>query len=257
MSEQPADSCIIKHFQSYTNIDDKDQQLLLSLEKGPQEWSKNAILWQQGDKSDSFFTLNKGWACSFRDMEDGSRQVLDVFVPGDIIGLREFAFQTRITSVVLLTDAVLCSFPRQHLDSIFASSLTLCNLMFMIIARDQAILLERLVNLGRRTAREKLAHFLVELAHRLGRTNALVEKHLSLPLTQNILADALGLTSVHINRTLQDFRQEGLLNTGNCHLELLNIKGLAEVAGFDAFYLETSVFSQPAKSGCSMQEELS
>ena len=241
MSEHPEDSCIVKHFKSYANLDHEDQRLLRSLEEGPRKWPKNSILWQQGDTSDSFCTIRKGWACSFRDMADGTRQVLDVYVPGDIIGLREFSFQTRITSVVMLNDAVLCSFPRKHLDSIFASSLMLCNLMFMIISRDQAILLERLVNLGRRSAREKLAHFLVELSYRLRRTNANVENHLSIPLTQNILGDALGLSAVHVNRTFQEFKQEGLMNTGNHHLELLDIKGLEAVAGFDAFYLEPSI----------------
>lgn len=245
MSWHPHDSCIIRHFQSYEDIDKENQQLLRSLEEGPQRWPKHSVLWQQGDKSDSFYTLTKGWACSFRDMEDGTRQVLDVFVPGDIIGLREFGFQTRITSVIMLTDGVLCSFPRHHLDSVFARSLVLCNLMFMIISRDQAILLERLVNLGRRSAREKLAHFLVELSYRLQRTNVDVENCLSLPLSQNILADALGLTVVHVNRTLQDFRQEGLVSTGNSHLELQDIRGLEEIAGFDAFYLGPTIYGSP------------
>lgn len=241
MSKHPDDSCIVKHFQSYANLDEKDQQLLLSLEEGPQEWPKNSVLWEQGDIADCFYTISKGWACSFRDMEDGTRQVLDVYVPGDIVGLREFSFQTRITSVVMLSHVVLCSFPRDHLDAVFSRSLVLCNLMFMIISRDQAILLERLVNLGRRSARVKLAHFLVELSYRLRRTNSYVENHLSLPLTQSLLGDALGLSAVHVSRTFQEFRQEGLLSTGNSHLELLDIKGLEAVAGFDAFYLAPTI----------------
>ncbi|PXX91630.1 Crp/Fnr family transcriptional regulator [Marinobacter vulgaris] len=241
MSNDSDDSCIVKHFESYAELDENSQQLLLSLEEGPEKWPKNTILWQQGDQSDSFYTLSKGWACSFRDLEDGTRQVLDVYVPGDIVGLREFSFRKRITSVVMLSDAELCAFPRHHLDHIFSSSLVLCSVMFMITSRDQAILLERLVNLGRRSAREKLAHFLVELSYRLLRTNAFVENHLSLPLSQSVLADALGLSAVHVSRTFQEFRQEGLLNTGNAHLELLDINGLQSVAGFDEFYLESPI----------------
>lgn len=241
MSNDPDDSCIVKHFESYAALDENSQQLLLSLEEGPEKWPKNTILWQQGDRSDSFYTLSKGWACSFRDLEDGTRQILDVYVPGDIVGLREFSFRKRITSVVMLSDAELCAFPRHHLDHIFSSSLVLCSVMFMITSRDQAILLERLVNLGRRSAREKLAHFLVELSYRLLRTNAFVENHLSLPLSQSVLADALGLSAVHVSRTFQEFRQEGLLDTGNSHLELLDIKGLESVAGFDDFYLESPI----------------
>lgn len=246
MSNDPDDSCIVKHFASYGDLDRKDQQFLLSLEEGPREWSKDSILWQQGEESDCFYTLSKGWACSFRELEDGSRQVLDVYVPGDIVGLREFSFQKRITNVIMLSDGELCAFPRRHLDYIFSSSLLLCNIMFMITARDQAILLERLVNLGRRSAREKLAHFLVEVSYRLLRTNAWVENHLSLPLSQSILADALGLSTVHVSRTFKEFRQEGLLETGNSHLELLDIKGLEAVAGFDRFYLESPINKSPS-----------
>lgn len=245
MSSYSGDSCIVKHFESYGELGEKDWRLLLSLEEGPREWPKNTILWHQGDGSDRFYTLSKGWACSYRELEDGSRQVLDVYVPGDIVGLREFAFQKRITSVMLLSDAELCAFPKSHLAQVFSSSLALSSTMFMIAARDQAILLERLVNLGRRSAREKLAHFLVEVSYRLQRTNARVENHLSLPLSQTVLADALGLSSVHVSRTFQEFRQEGLLQTGNSNLELLDIQGLEAVADFDEFYLDHTMGDRP------------
>ncbi|SFR53780.1 cAMP-binding domain of CRP or a regulatory subunit of cAMP-dependent protein kinases [Marinobacter daqiaonensis] len=241
MSSGVGESCIVRHFESYAELSEKDRRLLLSLEDGPRTWTKNAIIWSQGDESDGFYTIRKGWVCAFRDLQDGTRQVLDVYVPGDIVGLREFAFQTRISSMIALSDAELCPFPKSHLAQVFASSVTLCSTIFMITARDQAILLERLVNLGRRSAREKLAHFLVEISHRLQRTNAQVENHLSLPLSQGVLADALGLSAVHVSRTFQEFRTEGLLETGNSHVVLLDIEGLETVAGFDGCYLEQPV----------------
>ncbi|SFR53809.1 transcriptional regulator, Crp/Fnr family [Marinobacter daqiaonensis] len=240
MTNNSDESCIVRHIKSYGEIDQKDEGLLLSLEDGPCEWSKNAILWNQGEESDCFYTLKKGWVCAFRDLEDGSRQVLDIYVPGDIVGLREFAFQKRITSVVVLREAELCAFPKSHLAEIFSRSRTLSSIFFMITARDQAVLLERLVNLGRRSAREKLAHFLAEISHRLQRTNAQVESHLSLPLSQGVLADALGLSAVHVSRTFREFRLEGLVSTDNAHVKLLDIKGLEAVAGFDDFYLEST-----------------
>lgn len=248
MSNSYDHSCIIKHFESYGDLNDKDRDLLLSLEEGPREWPKNTVLWRRGDPSDCFYTISQGWACSYRELEDGSRQVLDVYVPGDIVGLREFSFRRRITSVIMLNDAELCAFPKSHLAEVFSRSLLLCSIMFMITARDQAFLLERLVNLGRRSAREKLAHFLVEVSHRLQRTNAQVENHLSLPLTQNLLADALGLSAVHVSRTFQDFRREGLLETGNSWLELRDIKALEEVAGFEEFYMDEPLGGPPFRS---------
>lgn len=236
-------SCIVKHFQHYASISVAEQNLLGSLEKSPKEYSKNSYLWCQGDPSEEFYSVKKGWAYSFRDMEDGARQVLDVYVPGDIIGLRDFGFQRRVSGLRLLTNGVLCAFPKARLTEVFAESLLLCNIFFMIAARDQAILVERLVNLGRRSAREKLAHFLVEMARRLEKTNTQATNHIHLPLTQTLLADALGLSVVHVNRTFHELKEENLVESPNSGIKLLDIEGLREVARFDPSYLEEDLDS--------------
>lgn len=234
-------SCIIKHFENYSPLTESDRTLLASLEKSPRAYAKNSILWEQGEPSRHFYTVSKGWAYAYRNMHDGTRQVLDIYVPGDIVGLREFAFSHRITGLALLSDAELCAFPKTRLTDVFSHSLLLCNIFFMIAARDQAILLERLVNLGRRSAREKVAHFLVEIAERLTKTNVDITGNLRLPLPQVLLADALGLSVVHINRTLKELKSDGLLLPTNGGVELLNIKALEEVAGFDSGYLEEDI----------------
>lgn len=234
-------SCIIRHFEHYAALSEEEKDLLGSLEKSPREFKKNHEVWQQGSDSSHFYTVRRGWACSYRDMEDGSRQVLDLYVPGDIIGLREFAFRRRITNLKVLSDAELCAFPKRRLGEVFAASNLLCNLFFMISARDQAILLERLINLGRRSAREKLAHFLLEMAHRLDKTCADIDNCNYLPLTQVVLADALGLSSVHVNRTLQEMRQQEFLSLSPSGIEILDRDGLLDIAGFDPEYLQEDV----------------
>ncbi|WP_148863713.1 Crp/Fnr family transcriptional regulator [Marinobacter fonticola] len=234
-------SCIIKHFEHYSPLTDDDKVLLDSLEKSPKEYRKNTSVWLQGEPSNHFYTVSQGWAYSYRNMEDGSRQILDVYVPGDVVGLREFAFNKRITGLMVMSDAVLCAFPKSRLTEVFAESLLLCSIFFMISAADQAILLERLVNLGRRSARQKLAHFLLEISKRLEKTNIDVTNHLQLPLTQTILADALGLSAVHVNRVFKELREEKLVGQINGNIKLLNVAGLREVAGFDGTYLEENI----------------
>jgi len=233
-------SCIVKHFEHYAVVSEAERELLDSLERSPKSYPKNYYLWSHGDPAEEFYSVKKGWAYSFRDLKDGTRQVLDVYVPGDIIGLRDFAFQRRITGLRLLTNGVLCAFPKTRLTEVFAESLLLCNIFFMIASRDQAILVERLVNLGRRSAREKLAHFLVEIARRLEKTNLQVANYLHLPLTQTLLADALGLSVVHVNRTFHELKEENLVDS-NTGIELLDIEGLKSVAGFDPEYLEEDI----------------
>lgn len=234
-------SCIVKHFQYYASISEAEQDLLASLEKNPKSYLKNSYLWHQGDASECFYSLKKGWVCSYREMEDGSRQVLDVYVPGDVIGLRDFAFQRRVSGLRLLTDGELCAFPKTRLSEVFAESLLLCNIFFMIASRDQSILVKRLVNLGRRSAREKIAHFLVEMARRLEKTNIQIANYLHLPLTQTLLADALGLSVVHVNRVFHELKEEKLVDSPSSGIMLLDIEGLRRVAGFDPSYLEEDI----------------
>lgn len=234
-------SCIIRHFQNYAELSQDEQELLDSLEKSPKAFSRNTVLWEQGQQLDHFYTVRSGWACSYRNMEDGSRQVLDIYVPGDIVGLREFAFQRRIANLQAISEATLCPFPKHRLSEVFEQSQKLCNLFFLISARDQAILVERLINLGRRSAREKLAHFLLEMAYRLDKACADIYDCNHLPLTQVVIADALGLSTVHLNRTLQELKQEGLVTLGPDGINLLDREGLIKVAGFDPEYLSEDV----------------
>ena len=234
-------SCIIRHFQHYAELSQKDHNLLTSLEKSPRTFNRNTVLWEQGDKSDHFYTVREGWACTYRNMEDGSRQVLDIYVPGDVIGLREFAFRRRISNLLVISNASLCPFPKSRLSEVFESSRLLCNLFFMISARDQAILVERLINLGRRSAREKVAHFLLEMGHRLDKACIDVYDCNHLPLTQVLLADALGLSTVHINRTLSELKQENRVSMGPDGINILDRDGLVEVAGFDPEYLQEDI----------------
>lgn len=236
-------SCIIRHFEHYAELDQRDRELLDSLEKSPREFTRGTVIWQQGTESEHFYTVSSGWACSFRTMEDGSRQVLDLYVPGDIVGLREFAFRRRVSNLLTATNATLCPFPKHRLTDVFATSRLLCNLFFLIAARDQAILVERLINLGRRSAREKVAHFLLEMAHRLDKACVDVDDCNHLPLTQVVLADALGLSTVHVNRTLNELKQERLTTLGPDGITLLDRNGLQDVAGFDPEYLEEDVTS--------------
>lgn len=234
-------SCIIKHFEFYSPLTDQDKKLLDSLEKAPRCVVKNESVWQEGASTEHFYTVRKGWVYAYRNMEDGTRQVLDIYVPGDIVGLREFAFRKRISGLTALTDAEICPFPKKRMIDVFSQSLLLCNIFFMIASRDQAILLERLVNLGRRSAKAKLAHFLVEISRRLEKTNVDIANHYQIPLSQGLLADALGLSAVHVNRTFQELKEERLINPGHGGIELLDLEGLKAVAGFDPSYLEEDV----------------
>ncbi|MCM2130193.1 Crp/Fnr family transcriptional regulator [Larsenimonas rhizosphaerae] len=241
MSEK--DSCIVRHFCHYSQLGADEKELLMSLEKGPVSLSAHEVLWEEGDLAGELCTISAGWAYSYRNIDDGSRQVLDVFLPGDVIGLREFAFTRRLSGVVMLTDGVVCRFPHRNIVDIFERSTRLTSIFFSISGRQQMMLTERLVNLGRRNAFEKTAHMVFELYCRLKRIDPDLGLSFELPLSQQIFADALGLSSVHVSRTFTELREENLLIRDRNRITILDEKRLESVAGFSEGYLEESLQS--------------
>ncbi|MCM2971818.1 MULTISPECIES: Crp/Fnr family transcriptional regulator [Larsenimonas] len=232
------ESCIVRHFKHYGPLSESDTKLLQALEKEPISGTSGQTLWEEGDKAGEICTIKSGWAYSYRNIDDGTRQVLDVFLPGDIVGLREFAFKERMSGIKLLTDSVICRFPHNHLIDIFRDSTKLTTIFFSISARQQTLLTERLVNLGRRNAFEKTAHLVYELYMRLKRTNPELGNSFELPLSQQIIADALGLSAVHVSRTFSELREENMICRERNHVTLLDIERLESVIGFSKAYLQ-------------------
>ncbi|UXZ53778.1 Crp/Fnr family transcriptional regulator [Halomonas sp. 7T] len=234
-------SCIIRHFSHYCSLTEEEKQLLDSLEQSPTDIKAGALLWESGASADEFCTIKSGWAYSFRHLENGDRQILEVFLPGDIIGLREFAFSQRLDSVRMITDGVVCHFPHRRMLDIFRQSLTLTSVLFAISSRQQALLTERLVNIARRTAKQKMAHFLHEMYLRLRQTNRDIGGQFRLPLSQEQLADILGLSPVHVSRTFSVLNEEGLVFRDRHHVTIPNLDALATEGEFDDCYLTDSV----------------
>ncbi|MDQ7730873.1 Crp/Fnr family transcriptional regulator [Halomonas sp. SpR8] len=237
----PENSCIIKHFSHYCSLTDEEKKLLISLEDSPSDVKSGSLLWEMGDPANEFCTLKSGWAYSYRHQENGDRQILEVFLPGDIVGLREFAFSQRLEGVRMIGDGVVCHFPHKRLLDIFRESLPLTSVMFAISSRQQALMTERLVNLARRSARQKMAHFLYEMYLRLRQTNPYLTNQFRLPLSQEQLADVLGLSPVHVSRTFTALSEDGLVFRDRHHLTIPDLNALSCEGDFNDCYLTDSV----------------
>ncbi|QNI01555.1 Crp/Fnr family transcriptional regulator [Halomonas sp. SH5A2] len=234
-------SCIIKHFSHYCSLSEDEKQLLISLEDSPTDIKAGTLLWEMGDPANEFCTLKSGWAYSYRHLENGDRQILEVFLPGDIIGLREFAFNQRLENVRMINDGVICHFPHRRMLELFRQSLTLTSVMFAIGSRQQALLTERLVNIARRSARQKMAHFLHEMYLRLRQTNDDISGEFRLPLSQEQLADILGLSPVHVSRTFSALSEDGLVFRDRHNVTIPDLDALSVEGEFDAAYLTDNV----------------
>lgn len=192
-------------------------------------------LYSQNEICSDLYTLLDGWVYLYQILEDGRRQILDFALPGAFLGFQPDLDAPASHSAYCLTEIAICVFPRENLFDLFRAHPELALRMAWITARDGALAREHLINVGRRSARERVAHLLLELFYRVRRK--IGDGHVNsieLPLTQEHIADALGLTAVHVNRTLRGLRQSKLLGFQGRTLTIREPALLAEVAGFDA-----------------------
>lgn len=230
-----ADSCIVDQFQRLAHLDDEERSLLAALEGELEHFQANQPLQAAGQPISNFFTLHSGWACAVRLLPDGQRQVLDIFLPGQLMGLHDIGLVHAQSELVAMTEVEACAFPRQHLRTVFRKAPRLAEMFFLSLAREQAMLTERIINIGRRPANERLAHFLLEMQTRLG----IEETGMALPMTQSLIGDALGLSAVHVSRTLSSLKDQGLIDTDNGQVRLCDREALIELCSFDPVYLDT------------------
>jgi CRP-like cAMP-binding protein len=193
-----------------------------------QEWQAN-----QGA-----FILQEGWACCYKLLPDGARQVIDVRIPGDFMGLRSVLLRTSDHTSVAVTDVVVAEVPTALMLETFQSLPRLATAMLWAASRDEAMVVEHLVGIGRRDALARIAHFLIELGLRMQLVGLGTEEGYACPLSQYVVADALGLTAIHLNRLLRQLREQKLLTFRNGQVVFHDLPGLRQLAGHHGGYLD-------------------
>ena len=192
-----------------------------------------------------------GWACRFRTLADGRRQIFEFILPGDLYGLCHRPQAIALTSAVTLTPCVIADasalgeavLDRPHdYPGLAAACATTASL-------DEAYLFNQLMRVGRQTAYERLAHLFLEVAYRLRVVGLADGERLSMPLTQEIIADAMGLSVVHLNRTLQQLRRDKLIEFKNGSVKLLQPEKLASIGDFRVPRVTRNDFARVANGG--------
>ena len=191
----------------------------------------------EGDVPCSAFVLTHGMACRYRLLPDGKRQILTFLIPGDVFDLHGFLLKAMDHSIGTLAPTRLAAIARATVFDLFEHHPRIGAALWWSALQEEAINRERIVALGRRSSRGRVAYLLCELVWRQRAVGLSADHAIQLPLTQVELADALGLTAVHINRILRAFRQENLITLAGRRLTLLDIERLQEIAGFNQDYL--------------------
>ena len=220
----------------YVGLNDDDMALIKALGFTPKRYPAETVIVSQGEASDRVFIVESGWGCISHELAGGQRQILDFALRGDIVlpqsypgsALETFVAQTDLLVLVASTKTfTLAAMKSPHLFSLILDTLVY----------HGAVIAQHLTNVGRRSALERTAHLLLELTARLQRVGAVNRSGFECPLTQYDLADALGLTPIHVNRMLRELRERKFLEFRQGHVRVLDSAGLRKLVGFDGEYI--------------------
>ena len=187
---------------------------------------------RQGSRSAQLFTLFSGWAFRFREMRDGRRQILNFLLPGDFVGFQNRLFEDSPYGVEALTDAEVCVFARSKIWDLYRGYPELAYDVTWLTAHEESFVDENLLTAGRRSASERVAVLMMHLAKRVALIKPDAGNVYDIPINQSHIADALGLSLAHTNKTLKGLERLGLFRFANGRLEMLNTKALARLADY-------------------------
>jgi CRP-like cAMP-binding protein len=220
----------------YGALEDTEQDAVTTAVDGADVVAAGSELLAEGQALRNPKMMLAGWAARVRILSDGRRQIISFVVPGDVFGLCSRPRGFALTSTVALTTVCTAPIDSVHWAMVNAngkeSSLALAG--WGSLASEETLLVANITRLGRQSAYERLAHLFLELYHRLHAVELASDYRFALPLTQEVLSDALGLSVVHTNRTLQHLRRDGFVDHQNGEVRLDRADTLAELVDFRA-----------------------
>ena len=221
----------------FVPLSDSDRRVLDDLIPGEEHVPADADIVREGMAPRPPFVIQEGMAARYRDLPDGRRQILTFLIPGDLCDPHIFLLRTMSYSIRAITPVRIALISRDALMDAFATRPRISAALWWGSLQEEAMLRERIVSLGRRGARGRVAYLLCELFWRHDAMGLTDGGALHLPLTQAELGDALGLTPVSVNRVLRVLREQRLIAIEQRTLRMLDLEGLQEIAAFDKGYL--------------------
>jgi len=232
------DSPLARKLGTYVALSEEELLVLNKLHRKRRSFEADHDLVHQGEPSHSAYILAAGWVCSYKLLPDGTRQIVDFQIPGDFLGFRSVLLRVADHNIQAVTKIEVSEVSANDLLDAFAKTPRLATAVLWAASRDEAMVVEHLVSLGRRDAVERTAHFFLEMGSRMMLAGLGTYEGYQCPLSQYLLADALGLTPVHINRVLRKLREDGLVTFRKGKVMFDDFDRLVEFAEFDKAYLD-------------------
>jgi CRP-like cAMP-binding protein len=223
----------------FVQLDVAEQQCIAALQTHEIQVPRGSELIRQGEHGRYACFLQSGWGCSSKILLDGARQVITFPIPGDCIGMRSVLLRKSDHTFTALTDVLLTRVDADRILPIFNQFPRVGAALLWAASRDEAITVDHLASVRRRSAIERTAHFFLELHERLFMVGLAGPTEFCCPLTQYDLADALGLSAIHVNRVLRELREVNLLEFQRGKVTFWDMRALRDLAGYEAIDEQT------------------
>lgn len=211
-------SCLAERFSHYVRLTEAESLSLAQLEDQERAYRRGAVVIRENEAPKELFIVRSGWLHASGVLGNGSRQILRFHFQGDILGLPLLAFSDSPETVTAVTDVVLSPFSREKLAQIMSDHPRLGAMILGISVAERVALADRLASIGRTSARARVGSLICEIFSRMRRLGAVTNgEFVPIPLTQEDIGDATGLTSVHVNRMMRSLVDDGIIerNGGN------------------------------------------
>ena len=228
---------LVRKFDTHLALSPDDKQALLSLTSTVKEVPSGGYVVREFDRPGPCQVLLDGFAIRTKLSADGSRQIIAVQLPGDALDLQHLYLDVADHNVQALTKITVAELDRSALRRLFEGRVNLMRAFIIENAVEASISREWLLNVGRRSGRERIAHLICEVAIRLKRQEVADMYGYILPMTQEQLGDATGMTAVHVNRMLRDLENDGFIARARNKITITDWSGLSSLSAFNQTYL--------------------
>ncbi len=233
----PQTHSLIRKMESIVTLSDEEKAALMRLPMQVQDLRADQDIVREGDRVSRSCLLIEGFACRYKTTAEGKRQILSFHIPGEIPDLQSLHLKTMDHSLQTITRAKVGFITHSDLTDLCARQPRLAGVLWRETLIDAVIFREWVINIGQREAYPRACHLLCEMMTRMRAVGLAQDHTCEFPITQSELGDAMGITNVHANRTLQEIRAAGLISLKGSTLTALDWEGLKKAGEFDDAYL--------------------
>ncbi|WP_225117836.1 Crp/Fnr family transcriptional regulator [Bradyrhizobium sp. BRP22] len=228
---------MIRRLRVNSKLSEDDVSALRSMRVQVKEFAEETVVVHEGERATHCCVILSGFAYRAKVAENGKRQILSFHPAGDMPDLQGLFLDRMDHDIVTLSRARLGFIEHRAVHQLIEARPSIVQALWRETLVDAAVFREWIVSLGTRTAAGRMAHLIAELRQRLTAIGLAADDEFEFPITQSRLAEALGLSAVHVNRVLQSFRAEGVLDIQKNMVKLSDIEKLVEIGGFNDTYL--------------------